>query len=39
MGKNENQKNNELIALRFKEIRENYFHSKVMKEGKKSDHT
>ena len=39
MENNEKQKNNELIALRFKEIRENYFHSKVMKEGKRSDHT
>ncbi len=39
MKNKEKQKNNELIALRFKEIRENYFHSKIMKEGKRSDHT
>lgn len=39
MENNEKQKNNELIALRFKEIRNNYFHSGVMKNGKKSDHT
>lgn len=39
MRNNEKQKNNELIALRFKEIRENYFHCGVMKNGKRSDHT
>lgn len=39
MGSNEKQKNNELIALRFKEMRDNYFHSGVMKNGKRSDHT
>jgi len=32
-------KKDELIALRFKEVRENYFHSEVMKDGKRSDHT
>lgn len=39
MKNSEKRKNNELIASRFKEIRNNYFHSGIMKEGKKSDHT
>ena len=39
MANKEKHKNNELIALRFKEIRLNYFHCKTMKKGKKSDHS
>ncbi len=39
MANNEKQKNNALIALRFKEIRDNYFHSNIIKNGKRSDHT
>lgn len=39
MKNNVKQKNNELIALRFKEIRTNYFHCGVMQKGKRSDHT
>lgn len=39
MKNNEKQKNNELIALRFKEVRENFFHCEIIKDGKRSDHT
>lgn len=39
MKKEAKTKNNELIAFRFKEVRTNYFHKGVMKDGKRSDHT
>ncbi len=39
MKKKEKQKNNELIASRFKDVRENYFHSSMTRPGKRSDHT
>lgn len=39
MKKEEKQKNNELIALRFKKVRKKYFHGGVMREGKISNNT
>lgn len=39
MKKERKSKNNDLIALRFKEVREKDFHEGIMKEGKRSDNT